>query len=412
MDVGKAGLPAEGLAKAVGTTPEQIERLVALGILEPTDGRFQASDVHRVRLAEALDGAGVSLDDMGRAIAAGKLSFGFVDGVFPRLPAALLGRAFADVASDAGLPMDAIQELYANYNLPSPAPEAAAREDDARIIAGRAEAYKTVRGDRETLIAASRFFGENLRRAAESQVRFFRERMVDRLLGAGMAPMEVLETLAPVSGKFQLNADELLGLLYERHLETYVLRDTLELIELAMEASGFLPERRPSPPAIAFLDMSGYTRLTESFGDEEAAELASALATLVRRASNEHGGRAVKLLGDGVMFHFPAPAGAVVCGLDLVRRAEEADLPAARMGIHVGPVVFRDGDYFGRTVNVAARITDYARPREVLVSEDVVAAVDDEGVSFEPIGPIALKGLLDPVPLYRALAPPRGNGAR
>jgi adenylate cyclase len=75
------------------------------------------------------------------------------------------------------------------------------------------------------------------------------------------------------------------------------------------------------------------------------------------------------------------------------------------VGVHAGPVVFRDGDYFGRTVNVAARITDYARPREVLVSDAVVTSVgESQDVAFDPIGPVALKGVSEPVVLHAARA--------
>ncbi|HLE38848.1 MAG TPA: adenylate/guanylate cyclase domain-containing protein, partial [Acidimicrobiia bacterium] len=74
----------------------------------------------------------------------------------------------------------------------------------------------------------------------------------------------------------------------------------------------------------------------------------------------------------------------------------------ARVGIHAGPVVFRDGDYFGRTVSVAARITDYARPREVLVRSTVGQELDEEDwITVEEIGPIALKGVSDPVRLFK-----------
>jgi adenylate cyclase len=82
--------------------------------------------------------------------------------------------------------------------------------------------------------------------------------------------------------------------------------------------------------------------------------------------------------------------------------AEEEGLPSARVGIHADPVVFRDGDYFGGTVNTAARIADYARPREVLVSGDVVAHAEGAAV-FEPIGDVGLRGLVDPAALFRAL---------
>jgi adenylate cyclase len=78
-------------------------------------------------------------------------------------------------------------------------------------------------------------------------------------------------------------------------------------------------------------------------------------------------------------------------------------MPLARVGMHSGPVVFQNGDYFGRTVNVAA-IGDHARPGEVLVSDQVVADADHlEGVRFEPVGPVSLKGLSAPITLYTAV---------
>ena len=116
-----------------------------------------------------------------------------------------------------------------------------------------------------------------------------------------------------------------------------------------------------------------------------------------------HGGEAVKWLGDGVMLHFAEPEGAVLAALELVERAPEAvDVPA-RVGLHAGPVVFQDGDYFGRTVNVAARIADYARPGEVLVSAEAAAAIGLAEVELRPIGPVALKGLRESVSLATAL---------
>ena len=94
------------------------------------------------------------------------------------------------------------------------------------------------------------------------------------------------------------------------------------------------------------------------------------------------------------MFHFSDPVDAVRCALYLVPEAARHEFPPARVGVHAGPVVFRDGDYFGRTVNLASRITDYARPSEVLVSESVVESVgESEGVMFESIGPVSLKGV-------------------
>lgn len=110
----------------------------------------------------------------------------------------------------------------------------------------------------------------------------------------------------------------------------------------------------------------------------------------------------VKLLGDGVMFHFADPGEAVVCGLELVDEAEKSGLPPARVGVAAGAVVERDGDYFGRTVNIAARVSDHARPREVLATPEAVAAGDSEVIRFDEIGPVSLKGVAAPIMLSLA----------
>jgi adenylate cyclase len=102
------------------------------------------------------------------------------------------------------------------------------------------------------------------------------------------------------------------------------------------------------------------------------------------------------------MFHFRDPGPGVVAALEMVEGAEDAQLPPAHVGLHAGPVLFQEGDYFGRTVNVAARIADYARRGEVLVTDEVVQASAVNGVEFEPIGPVELKGLTEAVSLHVA----------
>ncbi len=121
---------------------------------------------------------------------------------------------------------------------------------------------------------------------------------------------------------------------------------------------------------------------------------------LVHEAAQPHGGNPVKWLGDGVMFYFADPSSAVLTGLDLVEQTPAAVDVRARVGINAGNVVFREGDYFGRTVNVASRIADYARPGEVLVSGEVKERFGGDGVRFAEIGPVALKGLREELTLY------------
>lgn len=178
--------------------------------------------------------------------------------------------------------------------------------------------------------------------------------------------------------------------------------------ELALQRAG-LVEDRIREPAIAFLDITGYTQLTQEQGDAAAASLADRLGRLVQRTSIAHGGRPVKHLGDGVMFVFPEPGAAVLAALEMVDDVAAAGLPPAHVGVAAGPVIFQEGDYYGQTVNLAARISDFARPDEVLVSSAVVDAAQLPDGSFVEVGPVALKGVAGPVRLFAAKRLPEAN---
>jgi adenylate cyclase len=101
------------------------------------------------------------------------------------------------------------------------------------------------------------------------------------------------------------------------------------------------------------------------------------------------------------MFHFRDPAHAVEAGLAMVEQAPAIGLPPAHIGIHAGPVVFQDGDVYGRIVNLASRLASIAQAGEVIVSEEVVRSA--EGLNFEEMGPVALKGVGTPMHLFRAM---------
>src|SRR2546423_11879347 len=102
------------------------------------------------------------------------------------------------------------------------------------------------------------------------------------------------------------------------------------------------------------------------------------------------------------MLMFPDPGPGVLAALDMVDGVADAGLPPAHVGLHAGPVLFQEGDYFGQTLNLASRIADYARPGEVLVTREVVEASTDAGARFTEIGPVELKGVAGAVQLHAA----------
>jgi class 3 adenylate cyclase/YHS domain-containing protein len=144
-----------------------------------------------------------------------------------------------------------------------------------------------------------------------------------------------------------------------------------------------------------FIDLAGFTALTEVHGDFDAADMATRFAELTRAAL--HGGdRLIKTIGDAVLVTSPTPSNA----LDLVDRllmsaTGDKTLPALRAGLHHGPAIERDGDVFGAAVNLAARVAAEAYAGEVLVTPVIAAVAGERGIPVVEIGEVALKNVGD-----------------
>jgi adenylate cyclase len=285
------------------------------------------------------------------------------------------------------------------FGFAEPRPEDHVRNDELALMP--AIELELAKGFRPVVIERwLRVCGDSLRRIAETETAAWHSE-VTQLLESGMTEGEMLETQADLASQMGNLSEQAVLAIYHGQQEHAWTQETVEHIEGALEAAG-LYRRLDRPPAMCFLDITGYTRLTEERGDAAAADLAARLAHLVRRSSQEHGGTPVKWLGDGVMFYFREPGAAVLAAVEMVEVVGSHGLPPAHVGIHAGPVVFQEGDYFGRTVNIAARIADYARPGEVLVSQEVVNGADGRPVTFTEIGPVELKGLPRTLRLYLA----------
>ena len=192
-----------------------------------------------------------------------------------------------------------------------------------------------------------------------------------------------------------------LAAIYERHRQHVWAQHSVETAEAVLERAG-LYQRAERTPTICFVDLTGYTRLTEEQGDEAAAQLAARLSALVDAVALRHRGRPVRWLGDGGMFLFPEATAAVRAALEMSEGAPAAGLPTTHIGIQSGPVVFQDGDVYGRTVNVASRIADLAEAGDVLTTEETMRQVEDAEIEWALVGPAELKGVAAPVTLYRA----------
>jgi adenylate cyclase len=381
------------------STAGRVQELIALSLLEVgDDGGFSPADVARVRVIDQLVAKGISLADLARASDAGMISFGWFDGILPP-PAHLRSETYEELFREAGVTNDLATTLFEVWGVAMPDFTDRAREDDALLIDYLGRFLATMGGDEDLLVEGTRYFGDSIGRTADAQIAFLYQRVVDPLLASGVPLRDVVELLNPLTADIiRPGIQALMSWLNRRLVDARNMQMLVQLVESALERSGIEVPTTRDAPAVVFVDLSGYTRRTEEMGDAEAAEVATAFSQLVRTETTRNGGRVVKFLGDGVMLHFANPVDGVRCARDLVVALAEAGLPPARAGIDIGTLVSRDGDFFGRTVNIAARIADYARPGELLVSSATAEAVSGS-FTLRSIGPVALKGVAEEVSL-------------
>jgi len=145
----------------------------------------------------------------------------------------------------------------------------------------------------------------------------------------------------------------------------------------------------------AFVDLCGFTRFTDTHGDEQSVAVLTAFRAAVRQVASDHGVRVAKWLGDGVMFVSTEGAQLVAAVVELEGRVD-TDLPI-RAGLAGGDVILFEGDdYIGGPVNLAARLCDAAQPHELLADADIADVVPD-GVETLPGGPRMVPGFVQPV---------------
>jgi class 3 adenylate cyclase len=389
------------VARKAGVDVGYVDRLVELRILSPdSEGVFSPGDARRARWVRGLEVAGVPLDEMAAAVRDGALSFSFLDAAaFDRFTE-VTSTTFEELSARTGIPLDLLKVIREAVGFAEPRLEDHVREYELAVVP--AIELQLSKGFRPVAIERwLRVCADSLHRIAETETDLWHSEVELPLLESGMSESEMLEAQADLGSDMAPLMEQALLAIWHGQQEHAWSKNHVESVEVALEKAGLLsPLHRP--PAVSFLDISGYTRLTEERGDEAAAELAEKLAILVRRRSQEHGGQPVKWLGDGVMFYFPDPGQAVLSALEMVVGVASQSLPPARVGIHAGPVVFQEGDYFGRTVNIASRIADYARPGEVLVTQDVMDAAEGTPVTFTEVGPVELKGVSGPLILHTA----------
>jgi class 3 adenylate cyclase len=394
-------IPLEQLAERAEVDDAYVRRLIGLGALGPPDDGYADRDVHLVALLHRWDEAGLAPESVLGAVEKGDLSLSFLETPGFELPTRP-DRTYRELAAETGVPLRLVLGLHEVMGFARPEADAWIRHDDPTLVEF-ARIFLEGGASEEAVRRMFRVYADNLRRLATAIADVYRVEVEKQLRQSGVGDSEIMEYGARIGHRLGPTAARALVAIYERHRQHVWTEYSIERAESVLDQAGLRP-RVEQPPAICFVDLTGFTRLTEEQGDEAAARLAASLAALVEEISRRHGGRAVRWLGDGGMFLFADPKAAVRAALEMVERAPAEALPPTHIGVHVGPVIFQDGDVYGMTVNVAARIAARAEAGQVLTTEETVAHARGPGVRFERVGPARLKGVGEPVTLYLALA--------
>lgn len=391
----------EEAARRCGLSAAEFDRLCELGILVPdADDRFDVRQLRRADMIRSLTTAGISLEGLAAAIRDGAVSLAFLDAPTYQRFSTLSGATFAEVAQRTGVPVE--QLLFVREAAGSLAATPGDRmRDDELAYADLIELANGASFPEWAMQQMVRTQGDSLRRVAETESAIWQEAVVLAGIRAGKRADEILGD--PFGDQMSEMTERAVVAMYHLQQARAWTAEIIEVLEQQLAASG-LHSRLERPPAMCFLDISGFTRLTQEQGDAAAAALAGRLGRIVGQTAVLHGGRPVKWLGDGVMVHFPGPLQGVLGALAMVRAVADGGLPPAHVGLHTGPIIFQEGDYYGSTVNLASRIADRAGPGQVFVSEAVVTACAGAPVRFVSMGSAELKGVAAPMPLFEARA--------
>jgi adenylate cyclase len=382
-------------AELVSVSSSTLKRWADAGLIPELrrGGAWTPAAVSHARIVARLRERGHTLDQIRRAGAQGRLAYAYIEALFGSD-----GRAkhsLSEVAGDTGLEAALIERLWTSIGLPADELESLS-DDDVEALRYAA----SVLGTGFPLVAflqLCRVYGQALTQIADAEVRLFHLYVHEPLMREGVPGLQMAEEMESLARDLLPIASPFMDFMHRRFLSHFVEQDVVGHMETELEASGDGGRVRT---AIAFADLAGYTRFTEEEGEEEALLTVERFVEGVGSTLPEEA-RVIKTIGDEVMVVGHDIGALVDWAVGFTGLFEER--PEPRIGVHWGTTLYRDGDYFGREVNLASRVVARARGGEVLVTDAVVEAVrGTPHLRFEGIGEVKLKGFDEPRRLCRA----------
>lgn len=374
-----------------GVPASTLKRWAEEKVLPVKRGRWTAAAAAQARVVARMRERGHSLEDLKRAGREGRLAFGFAEELFlePEVQFSVV-----EVARETGLEPELIERILVILGTPLEGRRTLNPSDvDALRHCAR------VLGAGFPLVAflqLVRVYVQSLRRIADAEVRLFHLYVHEPLIRDGVPELEMAEEMGRLAGDILPLAAPLTEYIHTRYLRFFLEQDVVGHMEAGM--GGEAADLGQVTVTFCFIDITGFTRFTEEEGDLEALELVERFVETVELTLPPEA-TIVKTIGDEVMVVSPDAASLTEWAVGFLSNFSAR--PQPRVGIHCGDAVYRDGDYFGGQVNLAHRVVTRAQAGEVLVTDRVVATIDQrDHLELEPIGEVRLKGFPLPTPLF------------
>jgi adenylate cyclase len=398
---GTAGEPASPsgeltlaqVAARAGVSPPTVRRWLRMGLVPGYDGRWTPASAAYVRVVARLRARGHTLAAIKRASDNGQLAIGPLENLLNTSEPSF---SLKEAARSSGLDQELIQRIYTSMGL-SPSLEAIT-EEDVQIMR-YAGAVLSAGVPLPAFLQLMRVYGQVIARIADAEVRLIHLYVHEPLMRAGVPNVEIAEEMEGLTREVLPFVSPFMNYLHGRLLADFVEQDMIGHMEVDLDADA--PEEGRLRVAIAFADLAGYARLTVERGDEAAVSTVERFVDAVAQTLPVDA-RVIKTLGDEVMVIGSDPAALVAWAVDLPAAGEPGE-PQPRIGVHYGEALYRDGDYYGREVNQAARVVARASGGEVLVTRPIVELAGGvDGLAFDRIGEVRLKGFSEPTELFLA----------
>ena len=374
--------------------PARLRRWVAQGLIPQYKGEWTPEAAAHARVVARMRERGHSLREIRQAADEGRLAFAYVEDLFHPTDTFV---TLAEAARETGLEPALIERISTSLGLRSAHAERLS-EDEVQLLryiaAVLAAGFPLV-----AMLQLVRVYGQALAQIADAEVRLFHLYVHEPLMHVEVSGLEIAEQMENLARELLPLASPVMDQVHQRFLQHFIEQDVVGHMESDLDgAAEGLGRMRV---AVAFADLAGYTRLTEEAGELEALDAVERFVEAVEITLPDEA-RVIKTIGDEVMV--VGSDASTLTDWAVGFQSMQTDRPLPRIGIHYGHAIYRDGDYYGRDINIAARVAARSAGGEVLVTKSVVEHAGSH-LEFDRIAEVRLKGFNEPTEIFLARIP-------